>query len=187
MAEEHKTNFTDMAKVRKNHGNGLESDRGSIRDGIAVSSGGDRREGDVLELEFVSEGERFAIATRERLRFTMLAAMPHRADGVDDKPRGKLSSSRVNCTARRKRALLGNDFAALVEDLAARGTMDCAVDSAASHQGRVGGVDDGIDLLARDVALQQFDGRAFAKRETDGFSQRLTSGLKPPPANAHIC
>jgi len=46
---------------------------------------------------------------------------------------------------------------ALSEDLGAARAVDRAVDSAAAEQGRVGGVDDRVDVLLGDVAADRFD------------------------------
>src|SRR5207248_1710879 len=52
-----------------------------------------------------------------------------------------------------------SERAALGEQLGPRGAMNRAVHAAAAEQRRVGGVDDGVDGLLSDVALDSFDVR----------------------------
>jgi hypothetical protein len=47
------------------------------------------------------------------------------------------------------------DLLASGQDLCAPAAVDRAVHAAAAQQRRVGGVDDGVDLLLRDVALHE--------------------------------
>src|SRR4029079_9988360 len=81
------------------------------------------------------------------------AAAPDRTDGVDHVTGGETKARGDARVARRAAA----DLPAGLEQLAARGAMDGAVHAAAAEQRRVGGVDDRVDVLLRDVAPNRLD------------------------------
>jgi hypothetical protein len=92
--------------------------------------------------------KRSAVAGREQLRFAETAAPPHRSDRVDHparrqpEPRGRLGRAGF-ATAQ---------LPAVLEQFRSGRPVDRPVDTAASEQRRVGGVDDGVDVLLCDVA-----------------------------------
>jgi hypothetical protein len=53
-------------------------------------------------------------------------------------------------------ALAGADLLTFFQDSRTAGTMDGSVDTTASKQGSIGGVDDSVDLDFGDVALKQY-------------------------------
>ena len=52
---------------------------------------------------------------------------------------------------------IGSDPAAFLQNRPAAGAVNSAVDATAAEQGMVGGIDDGVHLLFRDVALDHMD------------------------------
>jgi hypothetical protein len=85
--------------------------------------------------------QRAAITRRQRLVLAFAAAMPDRADGMNDMPRRQtitLGDLGVAGCAAAKRAAFG-------EQLRPGGTMDRAIDAAAAEQRRIRGVDDGVN------------------------------------------
>lgn len=79
--------------------------------------------------------------------------MPHGADGVDDKSRGQIIAGRyfsfagVTSTER---------FAVVIQPMPRR-AMDSGIHTAATEQGGIRGIDNGIDRQRRDFALNNFD------------------------------
>ena len=108
--------------------------------------------------------------------------MPDRADGVNHKSRGQFSAGGLDGFARWEMAIAGDDLAALFEDGGTTGTMDCAVNSASAYQAGIGGVDDGVSGLLRDVARLEEDLRTFSEVEPNDvihdlfISQRFHAG-----------
>src|SRR3712207_9172405 len=80
-------------------------------------------------------------------------AAPDRPDRVHDPAMRQVPRARGLGVARRAAA----ERLALREDARARGAMDGPVDAAAPEEARVGGVDDHVGRLARDVALDERD------------------------------
>ena len=109
------------------------------------------------------------------LRLARLAAVPDRADGVDDPARGQPVALRRLGLARSA----ASERAALVEQLRARRAMDGAVDAAAAQQRRVRGVDDRVDALLGDVAADDLD---HASTMTEGATRRFHAPLSIPTA-----
>ena len=82
-----------------------------------------------------------AITRGQRLVLAFAAAVPDRADGMNDMPRRKFvafGDFGAAGFAATKRAAFG-------KQLGSGGTMDCAIDTAAAKQRGVRGVDDGIN------------------------------------------
>ena len=90
----------------------------------------------------------------KRLDLVRCAAEPDGADGVDHVTGGERIALREPALAHGTAAELD----ALGEELAARGAVDGAVHAAASEKRAVGGIDDGVDIERRDVALDDGDG-----------------------------
>jgi hypothetical protein len=76
---------------------------------------------------------------------------------MDDATGGQEPPARDHRFPGRQRPLRVDDAFALVEDRGTTRPVNRAVDPAATHQRRVGGVDDGIDPFARDVAAGQLE------------------------------
>ena len=93
------------------------------------------------------------MARRKQLGFAVLAAMPDRADGVDDMLRRELAGGRRFCVA----GLTAAEVPALLENRRAAGAMNRAVHASAAEERRVRRVHDRVDLLLGDVALNEDD------------------------------
>ena len=83
----------------------------------------------------------------------MVAAVPHRADGVDHVARGKQTGG----SGFRVAGLAAAEQPALLEDRGAAGSVDRAVHAAAAAQRLVGRVDDRVHVLLGDVAANELD------------------------------
>ena len=93
------------------------------------------------------------MAGRQQLVLAVTAAPPHRADGVDHVPRGKLPrAGRLRVSG-----LAAAEPPALREDRRAARAMDRTVDAAAAEQRGVRRVDDRVDALRGDVAFDEAD------------------------------
>ncbi len=94
----------------------------------------------------------FAMATGKRLRLTVLAAIPERADGVDDVACPQASRGCGDGLSGGKTANASNNLAASLKDGGTAHAMDGEIHATPSEQGRIGGVYDGVGLLAGNVA-----------------------------------
>src|SRR5581483_2720734 len=94
-----------------------------------------------------------AVSRRQPFGLAPAATLPDRADGVDDEPGGQVASGGGDGAAGRDVA----DASAPPFDGRAAGGVDRPADAAARGEMFVGGVDDGVDRLGRDVALDRFD------------------------------
>ena len=155
------TTVCDFEAEEKTHGHSLTSsvahcDLGGQRDREGVDPAADRREGDRPRPGFHGELQRAAITRGQQLRLAVLAAVPHRADGVDHVARRQVVAAGQSDLAGRTAA----ERPALLEQLRAGGAVDRAVDASAAEQRRVRGVDDGVDLQSRDVVFDDPDPRA---------------------------
>lgn len=85
--------------------------------------------------------------------------MSVRADRVDDMTRGHPPGTRDDGMARRQavRVVALAHAPAFSEEAGSGCGMDGTVDAATTEQARVGGVDDDVDVLRRDVALNDLD------------------------------
>jgi len=92
--------------------------------------------------------ERAAVAAGQEIVFANIAALPHRAHGVDDVARGQLVAHGDLRIAR----LAAIEGAAGDRKFGTSRSMNGTVDSAAAEQRTVGGIDDGINLQLGDVA-----------------------------------
>ena len=106
------------------------------------------------------EGERALIATREQFGFAPVVSPVNGADGVDDVARSEIAAARYHCFACRQALLKlrAPNLAALFQNPRAARNVNRAVNAAAAEQGRVRGVDNGINVLARDVVNENDEG-----------------------------
>ena len=79
-------------------------------------------------------------------------AAPDRPDGMNHVPGGQ-SISRGNFGPAR---LAATERATFIEEVGTGGPMDRTVDAPASEQGRICGVDDGVNAQSRDVGDEDF-------------------------------
>src|SRR4051812_39430313 len=126
---------------------GFDRDLGRGFDRIAVDAGADRREGDRFQGVRVGEFEGAAVAGGEQFGLAGFSVLPDRPDGVDDMP----GRQAIALGDLRVAGLAAVERAALSDKLRSGGTMDRAIDPAATEQRGVGGIDDGIDFERDDV------------------------------------
>lgn len=89
----------------------------------------------------------------------MVSALPDRPHGMDDHRCRQPSSARRYGLAGLAPALARYDRAAIFEDGGAAPSMNRTVDPAPTEQGRIGGIDDSVDGLGRNVATDKLDSR----------------------------
>src|SRR5262245_3787435 len=96
----------------------------------------------------------------------MACALPDRADGVDD-------PFCVEAMTARDFGLAGeaaSERAAFREQFWPGSAVDRAIDASAAKQRRIGGVDNGIDLEAGDVAFRGLDSACFHKERRGNYA-----------------
>ena len=110
-----------------------------------------------------------------------MAAVPDRTDGMNHMPRRQPVSPGDFGAA----GLAAMERAALGEQLRPRGAMDRAIDAAPAEQGRVGGVDDGVNAQGCDIGDDDFETcRAeLARRQAQAEAAALTT----TPLSANSC
>jgi len=151
---------------------GRERHLGGQVDGVAVDARRDRGEGDACAPVPGRELDRAAVAERQQLRLAAVAAVPDRADGVDDVVDGEPAGAGDPGVA----GGAPLEPSAFLQERRAGGAVDGSVDPAAAQQAGVGGVDDGVGLRVRgDVAEVQGDERH------GGESGRPGSNRRPQP------
>ena len=133
--------------------NFTKSDAGGAFEGEAIGSGANAREGDGAEVVFFSQSKAVAVAVGEQVVFVVVSAMPDRADGVDDIPRGQIIAG---CYLGFAGVASAQCFTMVIKS-PARSRMNGRIDPATAEQGRICGIDDGVDRQCRDVALNNFD------------------------------
>ena len=127
-------------------------------DGVAVDAGGDAGEGDGGQAFTVGEDEGFAVAGGQLGGFVVVATSPDWAYGVQDAFGVQAASGGGDDLAGRA----ASDSATFFQDRRATSAVDRAVHAAATGQSRVGGVDDGVNVLLRNVATDEFQ-RGFTE------------------------
>ena len=130
----------------------------------------------------VCVGERHgaAVARGKQFIFAVTAAVPDRADRVNDMPRRKAVSAGDLGLARRA-SIKG---AALLEQFAAGSAMNRAIHTAATEQGFIRGVDDRINAQCRDIGDENLEPR----RTDNAFSRDQAAGAPTvTPLSANIC
>jgi hypothetical protein len=93
------------------------------------------------------------VARREKVVLSPVTATPDRANSVDHVPGGQIAGGRRFRVA----GLAPTEPAALLEDRRPAGAVDRAVHASAAEERRVRGIHDRVDLLLRDVALDEDD------------------------------
>jgi hypothetical protein len=131
------------------------SDLGSFLNWIAVNAGADGRETDALNVAFGSQLEAVEIAGFKQLRLTMLAVTVYRSDGVEDVFSRKPPRASHNGIPRITPANPSTDLIQLAHDCRSAGSVNRAINPAASGQLRVRSIHNCIDSNIRDVTPQQ--------------------------------
>src|SRR3954453_12419731 len=98
--------------------------------------------------------------------------MPHRADGMNDVLCGQL----VTLRDLRVAGMAAIQGRALVHKFAAGCAMNGAIDAAPSHEGGVGGVDDGVDCEGGEVGAE---GAETSWHGEEGSSTNSSSSNSP--------
>ena len=91
------------------------------------------------------------MAAGKDLGLAMTAARPDRPNRMNDVARRQTACGRGYSLSLRKRSLLGDDLAAMLDDLRPASGVYGAVNAATAHQRRIRGVHNGVNLLACDV------------------------------------
>ena len=105
------------------------------------------------------------IAGDELFPFTVAAAVPHGADGVDHIPAGQavgLGDLGIAGLAAAQRPALG-------QQLRPRRAVDAAIHAASAQQGLLGRIDDGIHGHFRDVVANDDKGHIVYSLHSDDF------------------
>jgi hypothetical protein len=88
-AEAHEHHGVERLRLVGQHAHHRGSgDLGRVGHRVAVDARGNGREGDAAQAVRLRQTERIAVAGGEQIGLAVTAAAPHRADGVDDVPRG---------------------------------------------------------------------------------------------------
>src|SRR6185437_3159743 len=101
--------------------------------------------------------ERVPVGGGQQLFFAFMTAVPHRPYGMDDIFGGQVTTGGDHGFADSAAALFGADRTASLQDHRTAGTMDGAIHTATAEQRGIGSIDDGVDGLFRDVALDDLD------------------------------
>ncbi|CZW79169.1 Uncharacterised protein [Enterobacter kobei] len=87
----------------------------------------------------------------------VVAALPYWANGVNHRFGRKVARKRNHRMARRAFALLlTHDFTGF-QQLRSGSAVNSTVNPASPHQGRIGRIDDDIDMLGRNIAMNHFN------------------------------
>ena len=117
-----------------------------------VDTRADGREIDRMAVVLARKAQAVAVAAGQQLGLAVLPVAPARARRVDNVARRQA----VAAGDLRLAGAAAVEAAALVEQAGAGGHVDGAIHPAAAEQRAVGGVDDGVDIRLRDVALNNF-------------------------------
>jgi hypothetical protein len=165
---------------RGNHRGHRNPRRGGSRK--TVNAGGDGGKGNRLQVACLRQRDGAAITGCEEFIFAGLAALPDRADRVNDMPRGQPVASGnlgVSGGAAVQRATLR-------EQLRPGNAMNRAVYAAAAEQGLIRRVDDRINAQRRDIGdddlkPRRTDDNAFGCGQADAGAPVVT------PFSVNIC
>ena len=132
---------------------GGDGDLGGEIFGVAVDSGADGGEGDGLAMVGGGQFQAAAVAAGELGGFSLMASVPDWADGVKDEL-GRETEAEGGFGVSGVAAV---ELAAGLEEVRAGGAVDGSVNSSASEEGVIGGVDDSVDGEAGDVSEVDFE------------------------------
>ena len=156
-------------------------DLGGAIGGKAIDAGGNRGKGNRSQAVRLAQLDGAGVARRQRFIFAAAAAIPDRTDGVNDMPRRQpISPGNLGIAG-----LAAMEGAAFGEQLGPRRAMDRAIDAAPAEQGRIGGVDDGVNAQGGDVGDDDFEARGadLARRQ----AQAEAAALTVTPLSASSC
>jgi len=101
------------------------------------------------------ERQAVAVAAGEQVALALIAALPDRADAVDDIAGRQPIAARDPRLSGRAAA----DAPALLQQFRPGGAMDRAIHAAAAEQAVIGGIDDRVDRATGDVARHHVPAR----------------------------
>ena len=129
----------------------------------------------------LAKADRADVAGCQRGIFARVAAAPDRADGMNHMPR-RQSVPHGDFGAAGLATTQGATFG---EQLRPGRAVDRAINPAPAEQGRVGGVDDGVNAQGRDVGDDGFETRRaeLARRQAQAEAAALTT----TPLSAKSC
>lgn len=155
-AKNHASDLRTIVKPRRDSGN---RNLGCSGRGKTIDSGRYSRKRDRADAVGLRQGQRIVVGRCQKPVLIGIAALPDRADRMDD--------------VARFQAITGGEFrltrGAAAEAPAFRqqfrpgGVVDGTVDTAAAKQGRIRRVDDRVDIERRDVSLDNLDPLTHAK------------------------
>ena len=125
-----------------------------------------------------SAADRPSVAACQRLGLALRAALPDRADRMNDATGGQVAASRDRHLPSRQRSSTRDDPRTLPGNFRTTGPVDRPADPAPRREPPVGGVDDRVDRLARDVPADQLDPIPVPQFDRHGTSSALVTG--PP-------
>ena len=152
-APKRKDQIVDLIVIRQEFSGCCDGDLCRVQDRKAIRAATDRGKRDGPNFVFNRDLQRVAITIREDFRFAATTSHPERADGVDDKTRRQI----VSASEFRFAGLATAKCLTFRKKLRSRSAMNCTVNSAAAQQGRVGRVDNCVDIEPGDVAVDDVD------------------------------
>ena len=162
-------------------GNGSDRDAGRTVGREVIDASGDRRESYRRKRVRLTEFKGAAIAGGEQFILARIAAVPDRTDGMDHMLRRQAVSARdpgVTGRTAVERAAFGDQFGA-------GPAMNSAIDAAPAEQGRIRGVDDGVNAQCRDVGNDDFQPRLADPAR--GLAQAEAAALMVTPLSVNSC
>jgi hypothetical protein len=109
--------------------------------GKSIDAGGNRRKGNGGKAVLLAQFDGTSVTRRQRLVDSGASPVPNRPDGMNDMARRQAITPGDFGAA----GLAAVEGAAFREQLWPRRAMDRAIDAAPAEQGRIGGVDDGVN------------------------------------------
>jgi hypothetical protein len=152
-AEEHHANFLNRAGLVEKSADFADGDLGGLVHGIAVDAGADRGESDGLQLTFGRKLQAFAVAGRELVGLSLIAAPIYGTDGMENVLSFQPSGFGDNRFAGLALAHPGPNAIQLSHDAGTSGTMNGAIHPGSAREPRIGRIYDCVGLNERDIAL----------------------------------
>lgn len=171
----------DIGRGGQRLGNGGNRDPGRAIGGKAIDAGGNGRKGYGRQRVGLTQLERAAIAGSEQLILACVAAVPGRPDGMNHMPGRQpvpLGDFGVAGGTTMQRAAFGQQFGT-------GAAMDGAIDPTPAEQGRIRGIDDGVNAQTGDIGNNNFQPRLADQAR--GVAQAEAAALTVTPLSANSC
>jgi hypothetical protein len=153
VVEEHESDLLDRRQIGERGRHRVDRDRRGPLEREAIDARGDRRKRDAPTPQLGRELERASIAGAKKRILAPAAAVPDRPDRVDDVP--GVEVARARCLGLPGPAAAERD--ALGENVRTACAVNGTVDAAPAAQRFVRRIDDGIDLLERNIPSREED------------------------------